>query len=461
MIMDPAIARKIAAIEGRRRVYLRNVYKLTTQPNLFFLRVWDLVTLNESKIGIEKLPVRITKIKENAQRQLEIEAEQFFYALHAPQVLDATVVQGYNPNISGVPADVNAPIFLEPPLRMCLSGKPELWIVVSDSDPDYGGSIANASTDGGGTYPNLLGTIEGNATTGKVTADFPVSNDPDVTNVLSVDLTESLGTLPANSAVDEDAFMFPCYLASTPLYELCAIKTPTLTGPSLYDVGGSGGNPIRRSVFGMPTAGVGVDHPINSRFAWLDNRENNTPNGILKIILDPTWIGKTIFFKFQQFNNFGSGVADLSAVTAYSYTPQGIASGTGGAGSGGGSGGSTGQPPYSITGGALTQPTPTTIHMDAAKAIFPGSTAYYDARTFTIPAPTVPTTYYVTIHDPGQTGDVGATPTLTSTCQTSNALVGVPGEVYIGSIVALPAGGGTETTPGGFPGGTQISFNGV
>ncbi len=66
----------------------------------------------------------------------------------------------------------------------------------------------------------------------------------------------------------------------------------------------------------------------------------------------------------------------------------------------------------------------------------------YNARTFTIPTPTSPTTYYVTIADPTLIGDKGTGTTLTATCQTSNALVGAPGNIYIGSILAIPGGGG-------------------
>jgi hypothetical protein len=450
MIVSSDVARKVNAISVRRRTYLRNGYAFKLHPKFIFLEAMDLVTITEPKLGINKLPVRLTKVVENDKYELECEAEPYIYGVHAPDILETTVLSPYVPNPSAEPADINTPIIFEPPLRMCLSGKPEVWFVVSDSDPTYGGCVVFVSTDGGSTY-NMLGTITGNAPTGILTADFPASSDPDETNTLSVDLTESLGTLPTVGATDEANFTYPVYLEGSPIYELSAYQVPTLTATYKYDIVGSSGNPIRRGVFGMPNAGSGEDHPISptaSRFAYLDSREVASVPGILKVQLDPSWIGLTLNFKFVAFNSFGGGQQDISTLPDYTYAPMGIATATSGSGS---TTGTTSQPSYTITGGALTQPTATTIHMDAATAQFPGTTVYYDARTFTITAPTAPTTYYVTIADPNQAGDVGPTPTLSDNCQTSNALVGVPGEVFIGSIVAIPAGGGVQSGSGGFP----------
>ena len=98
----------------------------------------------------------------------------------------------------------------------------------------------------------------------------------------------------------------------------------------------------------------------------------------------------------------------------------------------------------------LSQPTSTSISMGAVAVTFGTATVNYAARTFTIPTPSSPTWYYVTIADPSQAGESGS-PTLTATCQTSNALVGVQGNTYIGAIQAIPAGGGTQVLAGGWP----------
>jgi len=116
---------------------------------------------------------------------------------------------------------------------------------------------------------------------------------------------------------------------------------------------------------------------------------------------------------------------------------------------------SSGSPPV-VDNAALSNPTATSIDMAQVTVQFPSNSVTYNARTFTIPDPTVPTTYYVTITDPGYVGDAPGQTNLTAICQTSDALVGVPGNTYIGSIVAEPGGGGTITTPGGSSGDSEF-----
>jgi hypothetical protein len=97
----------------------------------------------------------------------------------------------------------------------------------------------------------------------------------------------------------------------------------------------------------------------------------------------------------------------------------------------------------------LTNPTATTVVMGAVAVTFLGAPVNYSARTFTIPAPSVPTWYYITIADPTQQGE--STPILVATCSVSNALVGVQGNTYIGAIQVIPGGGSVNALAGGWP----------
>jgi Putative phage tail protein len=245
-------------------------------------------------------------------------------------------------------------------------------------------------------------------------------------------------------------------------YELMTYADANLTAPYKYELMATGGNKLRRSVYGAPTPGFGVNHSPGTRFAFL----NPSGEGIAKIPLDPRWIGVMLYFKFLAFNDFLANPQSLSDAIPYTYTPTGT-NGSGTSGSAGG-GGTTPNPNnfnYTITGGQLTNPSSTTIDMAEAQAAFPTNSVNYNAREFAIPAPTEPTTYYVTIADPQFLGDTGSETNLVATAQTSNALVGVAGNTYIGAITVLPAGGGTGTSPGGAPtggsGGEQIFVNGV
>jgi hypothetical protein len=98
----------------------------------------------------------------------------------------------------------------------------------------------------------------------------------------------------------------------------------------------------------------------------------------------------------------------------------------------------------------LSQAGPTEIDLANCTASFGGATPVnYSARALTIPTPGTPTWYYVTIADPTQQGESSAT--LTATCQTSNALVGVQGNTYMGAILAVPDGSAVQVLPGGWP----------
>jgi hypothetical protein len=90
---------------------------------------------------------------------------------------------------------------------------------------------------------------------------------------------------------------------------------------------------------------------------------------------------------------------------------------------------------------ALTNPEATSIVMGAVSVTFDDSTVGYVSRAFTIPAPTEPIWYYVTV----------ASATSKATCQTSDDLVGEQGNIYIGAIKALPSGGSTNVLAGGWP----------
>lgn len=107
----------------------------------------------------------------------------------------------------------------------------------------------------------------------------------------------------------------------------------------------------------------------------------------------------------------------------------------------------------------LTQPTSTAIDVAETTATFGAGSAVYSARTLTITAPSVPTWYYVTIADPTQQGESGS-PTLTATASTSDSLVGVQGNTYLGAILCLPAGSATQILAGGWPAPQTVQVGG-
>jgi len=329
-VQDVAIARKLLMIESRRSSYLRNIYKFKLNAKWQWLEAMDLITITEPQLGLDTLPVRLTKVVENDSDELECEAEPFLYGVHSPDTLAVTTHSPYAPPLGADPGSVNSPIFFEPVPRLYgVLNQQQLWIVVSSSDPDYGGAGVFLSTDNGISY-NQVGTVLGNGTTGVVAVStWPASADPDTINDLFLDLSESRGALVSYSALDRDNFTFPSYVeggtASIP-YELIAYNTVQQTNTYAYTIKATGaGNSIRRAVFDAPQVGSGVAHTVGQRFAFLGGVGGPTDQGgaigVFKINMDLRWCGKTLYWKFPAFNTLGGGVQTLSAATAYAYTP--------------------------------------------------------------------------------------------------------------------------------------------
>jgi len=264
------------------------------------------------------------------------------YGVHSPVPVTVTGNTPYRP-VYGSTGNVNPPIIFEAVPRLGQVGnQEELWIVLSSPSATYGGALVYISTDGGSSYNTTQDWIaNGNGTQGYTTADWPASVDPDVTNNLLVDLSESVGVLSDFTAAQEDAFESVCYVAggtSDIPYELMSYATATLTAPYNYTLlaTGSMSYHLRRAVFGAPLAGIGVDHPgpnyslsppVGSQFAFLGATAQASPPGIVKIPVDPAWIGTTIYLKFPSFSIFKSGMQSLAGLTAYPFTITGIPGG--------------------------------------------------------------------------------------------------------------------------------------
>ncbi len=461
-IQDVSIARLLLGIQVRVQQYGGDTYTFTLPAKWCLLAPYGaggggnsdaVILISDPLANINNFPVRITSIQEDDNQQLQCDAEPFVYGMYAPQPLPADTPTPYSPSVNTVPGNINAPIIFEPIARLYgNANQAQLWIVISSNEGSaFGGVVAYVSTDGGASYnptgglPNpsgaAPGTTVGSAVTGYTTANWAASASPDTTNNLPVTVAESEGEIQSISSSEQTAALLPCYVASASgsiPYELMTYGTATLTGANTYTLEATGtGNYLGRGVFGAPSPGQGVYHASGSRFAVLDP----SMQGIIAIALPSQWIGVTLYFKFPAINSYGTAAQSLSGLTAYSYTPTGLASGA------------VNSQQYTLqpNPATITQTTPTLIQVSDFIAIFPLNPVQYNPHNFTIPAPSVPTWYYITIADPGQVGDNPvSTSTLVHTCQTSNALVGVPGNTYVGAILALPAGGATEVLPGGW-----------
>jgi hypothetical protein len=284
------------------------------------------ITITDPLADINKIPVRITSMVEQNDGSLQCTAEPFIYGMYAPNPYVVDQPAPFTPATNSSAGSVNVPVIFESTPRLSgQSTQPQLWAVISSGNAEYGGCQPYISTDGGSSYTPIGDPLIGSAITGVSTGDWPAHADPDTTNSLPLNLTESNGTLQSYSSTARDNFQYPCYVAgggafSIP-YEIFTYNQATLTTAFNYTLAATGsGNELRRGVYAAPSPTVGVDHPNGSRFAFL----NPSGQGIMKAPMDPAWIGTTLFFKFPTFNNFGGAMQSLADATAYSYTPTGI-----------------------------------------------------------------------------------------------------------------------------------------
>lgn len=308
----------------------------------------DLISLYDPSINPFPIPVRFKTIeiavnKESGKRMMEVTAEPFIYGASMPLPPTTTgtpPVSGGGGGGAGVPGSVNTPIFIETIPALNTAG-PQLWICVSGTAAAYGGCAVWMSTDGGASYgAGPIGVIVGRQTMGLVyNSNYPSHADPDNTNSLYVDLTESLETLLAVTSATQNAFQSLLYLEGggtvvvngqtlTIPYELAAYQGATLAALNKYQLT----PPIRRGVYNTPIAA----HNIGKQISYLHD------GLVFAMNMTQALIGVTLHFKFTAFNITMGNQQQLSAVTAYPFTPTGLVGWTYNAGGGGGTGTPTG-----------------------------------------------------------------------------------------------------------------------
>jgi len=215
-------------------------------------------------------------------------------ALHPKQA-----TAGAPPDPFADPGDTNAPIIFEPPAALT-GGAIEVWIIATGG-ADWGGCQAWISTDG--NHYGLAGTIYRGARQGVLTATLPATADPDTSDTLAVDLTQSGGQLLSGTQADADAYVTLCFCGG----ELVSYETATLTATYKYAL-----TYLRRGAYGTAIAA----HAAGAAFARFGP---NDPS-LFRYSYPASFVGQTICLKLPGFNIFGQALQDIAGVTAYSYT---------------------------------------------------------------------------------------------------------------------------------------------
>ncbi|MCI4680168.1 phage tail protein [Rhodoblastus acidophilus] len=303
-ICDAAMGQTAAQLILQRGLYIRNAYKFKLGEEFCLLEPMDLVQLTDSVLGLNATTVRIMEIDEDEAGVLTVAAEEWPGNVQTSVAYPTQNVSSGAPTASNTPNQVNAPLVIEPPPALTDNAS-QIWIGVSpqNADPNWGGCVVMASFDGT-TYAEVA-TIYAAAKQGVLSANLPAysGGNPDTTDTLVVNLTESGATLTSTTAASAAAGVTMCYVGG----EYLSFTTATLTAANQYNLTG-----LYRGQGGVESVGSSAGAP----FCLLDS-------AILKYAIPSAEIGQTIYLKFQSFNIFGGGPQDLSTCTAYAYAVQG------------------------------------------------------------------------------------------------------------------------------------------
>lgn len=299
--IGPIVAQTIL----QRGLYVRTKYVFNLGWEFCLLDPMDVVTLTDPALSLNKTLCRIIEIEEDDKGILTCTAEELVLGVSTPAANPSSGSTSYLPNPGVAAQPNNTPLIYEPPPAMT-NNIAQIWVGASGgngvvADKTWGGAYVWVSVDGA-TY-SKVGSLTQPMRQGVLTANLASASGFDNTHILSVNLSESAGTLTGTTMQGAITGGTLCLVDG----ELLAYELAIVTSVNNYNLEG-----LERGFGGTnPSA-----HSTGAPFFRLDN-------AIVQYNLPAQYINVPLFFKFQSFNVFGAGVQDLSTSLVYLYTPSG------------------------------------------------------------------------------------------------------------------------------------------
>lgn len=288
---EPKIARHAVQLLLQRKLYVRNEYEFDLGWKYCRLEPMDIVTLTDESLGLDRFPVRITRIEEDEDGLLTVTAEELAVGSRSAVEYDLQASNGYQGG-NEEPGNVNAPVIFEPPLDLT-DGKNQVWVAASGGS-NWGGCNVWASLDN--TTYEMIGTIYGSARYGQLVAAINSS-----ATAMQVQLNTS-SQIFSGTSEDAQVNTTLCRVGD----EYVSYIEATLNGSGLYTLGG-----VLRGRFDDALA-----HNAGESFVRIDK-------AIFQHEFNSNLIDKTIYLKFTSFNGLQQKEQTLDEVTAYSHTLNG------------------------------------------------------------------------------------------------------------------------------------------
>lgn len=305
-------AQYAASMRVQRSVYVRNTFSFRLPSTFAYLEPMDVVTITDPGLQLVATPVRITKIEDDPVNGLDITAEDFIWGAAAPAFNPKGTNNPFVPETGTEdPGDTNA-LIIEAPNRFALQQGNMLYGFVNGSNPNWGGCDVWISYDGV-DYQKFGDRVQSPARIGELTANLASYSaaNPDTTNTLAVKMNVAGAELPAASSAQAAQLVSLCAIVSGTTAEFLSYQNSSLVGAELYNL-----TTLYRGVLGSS----GAAHSIGDVFVRIDEFSFSG-------VYDPSYVGKTIFFKFTSVNLLGNQEQDLSDVTAFSFSPVGMGKG--------------------------------------------------------------------------------------------------------------------------------------
>lgn len=299
-IKDTEVGGRVAQLKLQAELGKRNVYEFALSWNRGLLEPLDLVTLTESTLGLDRLPVRLLTVEETDDERLMCTAEDAPIGVASAPLYGVQAGQGFEHNYAADPGQITSPTFFEAPVERTTTGL-EVWVAVSGASSMWGGCRVWASLDS--LNYKEVAVLHGGSRYGTLTAAMAAGAGGSA----AVALSGQGGQMLSGDAQDLDALNTLCWAGGTNP-EFFAYQAATLTGANAYSL-----TTLRRGAFGTKTDAKA----IGSKFVRVD--ESIAKSGPLSLDL----IGKQIRFKFTSFNVYGGGEQSLADVPEHSYTITG------------------------------------------------------------------------------------------------------------------------------------------
>lgn len=307
----------------RRNIAVLRNFTWKMGPLWGWLDPMDVVAIPDPSNYSSTLLVRLTSIEDDESENITVMAEEFTPGSQSPTIIPVSPTTPPNMGLSNIPASVSTtPVMFAPTLDMLTStgfAGPQ-WVFGASGarngilDPMWGGVNIWVSLDN--ISYQWIGTLTGASTIGTITAPLPGYGgaNPDIIDILTVNLSESDGGLPTVSDQAAVAGYTTCVLQDASGFEILMYTTATLVGPFTYALTG-----LYRGFYGTTPRFFGA----GSRFLYIGGAITgvglNSATSFFEVALPPAYVGKTFWVKPQSFNIFNTTTQELIDTVAYQY----------------------------------------------------------------------------------------------------------------------------------------------